>query len=35
LSAEGWLQNDITGLIDRIRANPAVCEFESPSETAD
>jgi len=34
LSAEGWLQNDITGLIDRIRANPAVCEFESPSETA-
>jgi len=34
LSAEGWQQNDITGLIDKLRAKPAVCEFESPSETA-
>jgi len=32
LSAEGWQQNDITGVIDRLRANPAICEFGSPSD---
>jgi len=33
LSAEGWQQNDITGVIDKLRANPAVCEFGSSSDT--
>jgi len=31
LSAEGWQQNDITGVIDKLRANPAVCEMEPQS----
>jgi len=29
LSAEGWQQNDIMSVIDRLRANPAVCEPEA------
>jgi transcriptional regulator len=29
LSAEGWQQNDIAGVIERLRANPAVCEPEA------
>jgi CPA2 family monovalent cation:H+ antiporter-2 len=33
LSAEGWQQNEITGVIDNLRANPAVCEFGSSSDT--
>jgi CPA2 family monovalent cation:H+ antiporter-2 len=33
LSAEGWQQNDITGVIDKLRANPAICEFGAPNGT--
>jgi K+:H+ antiporter len=29
LSAGGWQQNDITDVIERLRANPAVCEPEA------
>jgi CPA2 family monovalent cation:H+ antiporter-2 len=33
LSAEGWVQSDITGLIDRLRAKSAVCELGSQDDT--
>ena len=34
LSAEGWQQNDIAGVIDRLRASPAVCEFGPTNNNA-
>jgi len=33
LSAEGWQQNDIAGVIDKLRADPGVCEFGSANGT--
>ena len=33
LSAKGWRENDITVVIDRLRASPAVCEVEAPGNS--
>jgi len=33
LSAEGWQQNDIASVIDKLRADPGVCEFGSANGT--
>jgi len=33
LSAEGWLESDITGLLDSLRAKSAVCELGSQDDT--
>ena len=33
LSAEGWHQNDIASVIDKLRADPGVCEFGSANGT--
>jgi CPA2 family monovalent cation:H+ antiporter-2 len=35
LSAEGWQQNDISDMIDKLRANPEVCELGSASDKVD
>jgi CPA2 family monovalent cation:H+ antiporter-2 len=35
LSAEGWHQNDISSIIDKLRASPAVCEVSPDPDTAD